>query len=185
MSSQNRNPWQLGDYVFAAFMSIGIAIASIVTVPLVISIPLPGIRTIVWAPLAGIFLTLAMARLQRSGSVALTIGTLAIILSRVSLIVTAFLGVAILVTELVMLARGGYRKKRDRLFGNVLFFSSATVAGALIGAYVAGEAFAAWLSQSWILAPMTVLSGVSGAVGWWLGEKVVTQLQKAGKIISH
>jgi len=81
--------------------------------------------------------------------------------------------------------RGGYRKKRDRLLGNILFFSSATVAGALIGAYVAGEAFAAWLSQSWILAPMTILSGVSGAVGWWLGEKVVTQLQKAGKIISH
>jgi len=185
MSSQNGKPWKLGDYVFAAFMSIGIAIASIVTVPLVLSIPIPGIRTVVWAPLAGIFLTLAMARLQRSGSVALTIGTLAIILSRISFVISGFLVAGILVTELVMLVRGGYRKKRDRLLGNILFFSSATVAGALIGAYVAGEAFAAWLSQSWILAPMTILSGVSGAVGWWLGEKVVTQLQKAGKMVSH
>jgi len=99
--------------------------------------------------------------------------------------ISGFLVAGILVTELVMLVRGGYRKKRDRLFRNILFFSSATVAGALIGAYVAGEAFAIWLTRSWILAVMTALSGVSGAVGWWLGEKVVTQLQKAGKIINE
>ena len=42
--------------------------------PLTLSIPLPGIRTVVWAPFAGIFLTLGMARLQRFGSVALMIG---------------------------------------------------------------------------------------------------------------
>ena len=36
-------------------------------VPLTLSIPLPGIRTVVWAPFAGIFLTLGMARLQRFG----------------------------------------------------------------------------------------------------------------------
>jgi energy-coupling factor transport system substrate-specific component len=63
-SSWQSRPWQLRDYVFAAFMTIGIAIASVTTVSLTLSIPLPGIRTVVWAPFAGIFLTLGMARSQ-------------------------------------------------------------------------------------------------------------------------
>jgi energy-coupling factor transport system substrate-specific component len=174
--------WQLRDYVFAAFMTIGIAIASVITVPLTLSIPLPGIRTIVWAPFAGIFLTLGMARLKRRGSVALMIGTLALLLSRISWIITAFLVAALLITESVMWFRGGYRNRMDRLLGNAVFFASATVTGALIGAYAAGTAFTAWVAQAWILIPMTLLSGVAGAVGWWMGERIVTQLQRAGKL---
>ncbi|MBE9064879.1 hypothetical protein [cf. Phormidesmis sp. LEGE 11477] len=179
---KSARPWQLRDYVFAAFMTIGIAVASVITVPLTLSIPLPGIRTIVWAPFAGIFLTLGMARLQRSGSVALMIGVLALVLSRLSWIITAFLVVALLVTELVMLLRGGFYGRVNRLLGNVLFFSSATVAGALVGAYAAGDIFAAWVGQSWLLILMTIVSGLAGALGWWLGERVVKQLQRAGKL---
>ena len=182
MSKTIRSRWQLKDYVFAAFMTVGMAVASVLTVPLVGPIPLPGIRTIVWAPLAGIFLTLGMARLQRSGSVALIVGTLALVLSRISFVITAFLVAAVVVTEIVMLLRGGFRGKINRLLGNVIFFSSATVSGALVGAYTAGQVFGAWLSQAWILLPMTLLSGVAGAVGWWLGELVVKQLQRAGKL---
>jgi energy-coupling factor transport system substrate-specific component len=174
--------WQLKDYVFAAFMTVGIAIASVVTVPLTLAIPLPGIRTIVWAPFGGIFLTLGMARLKRSGSVALMIGTLALLLSRISLIITAFLAASLLITEFVMLFRGGFRGRFNRLLGNMIFFASTTVTGAIVGAYTAGEQFGAWVSQLWILLPMTILSGLAGAVGWWLGEQVVRQLQQAGKL---
>ena len=174
--------WQLRDYVFAAFMTIGIAIASVITVPLTLSIPLPGVRTIVWAPFAGIFLPLGMARLQRRGSVALMIGTLALLLSRISWIIGAFLVGALLITEGVLWFRGGYRQRLDRLIGNVVFFASATVTGAIVGAYATGDAFAVWISQAWILIPMTLLSGLAGAISWWMGEKIVTQLQRAGKL---
>jgi energy-coupling factor transport system substrate-specific component len=180
--TKSKQRWQLKDYVFAAFMTIGIAISSILTVPLTIAIPLPGIRTIVWAPLAGIFLTLGMARLQSRGSVALMIGTLALLLSRTSLVITAFLVAALLLTELIMWTRGGYKTKANRCLGNIVFFSTTTVTGALVGAYVAGGNFAAWLTQSWILLPMTLLSGVAGGVGWWLGESVIKQLKRAGKL---
>ena len=180
--AKSSQPWQLRDYVFAAFMTIGIAVASVITVPLTLAIPLPGIRTVVWAPFAGIFLTLGMARLQRSGSVALMIGVLALILSRLSWIITAFLVIALLVTELVMVFRGGFHGRVNRLLGNVLFFSSATVAGALVGAYAAGDVFAAWVGQVWVLILMTIVSGFAGAIGWWLGERVVKQLQRAGKL---
>ncbi|MEM1310773.1 MAG: hypothetical protein AAGF98_14995 [Cyanobacteria bacterium P01_H01_bin.153] len=174
--------WQLRDYVFAAFMTIGIAVASVITVPLTLSIPLPGIRTVVWAPFAGIFLTLGMARLQRPGSVALMVGVLALILSRISWIIAAFLAIALLVTEAALLLRGGFYSRANRLLGNVLFFSSATVAGTLVGAYAAGDVFLAWVGQVWILLLMTIVSGLAGAVGWWLGERMVKQLQRAGKL---
>ncbi|MEM1242543.1 MAG: hypothetical protein AAGI45_22160, partial [Cyanobacteria bacterium P01_H01_bin.26] len=164
------------------FMTIGIAVTSVITVPLTLSIPLPGIRTVVWAPFAGIFLTLGMARLRRSGSVALMIGVLALVLSRISWIIAAFLIIALLVTEGIMLFRGGFYGKANRLVGNVLFFSSATVAGTLVGAYAAGDVFTAWVGQVWVLILMTVVSGLSGALGWWLGERVVKQLQRAGKL---
>lgn len=78
--------------------------------------------------------------------------------------------------------RGGYRSQTNRLLGNVTFFMSATVAGAIVGAYAAGEAFGAWISQAWILLPMTIASGIAGAIGWWMGEKIVRQLQRAGKL---
>jgi energy-coupling factor transport system substrate-specific component len=181
-SRRLKQRWLLKDYVFAAFMTIGIAISSILTVPLTLAIPLPGVRTIVWAPFAGVFLTLGMARLQRSGSVALMIGILAVLLGRISLVITAFLAAALLLTELIMLPRGGYRGRINRLLGNVVFFSSATVSGAIVGAYTVGGTMSAWLSQSWILLPMTLLSGLAGAIGWWLGELVVKQLQRAGKL---
>ena len=177
--AQSSKSWQLRDYVFAAFMTIGIAVTSVITVPLTLSIPLPGIRTVVWAPFAGIFLTLGMARLQRSGSVALMIGVLALVLSRISWIITAFLVSALVVTEGVMLLRGGFYGKTNRLLANVVFFSSATVAGALIGAYAAGDIFAAWVGQVWVLILMTIISGFAGAVGWWLGERVVKQIGRA------
>lgn len=175
-------PWTLKDYVFAAFMTIGIAVTSVLTVPLTLGIPLPGIRTIVWAPFGGIFLTLGMARLQRVGSVALMIGTLALLLSRLSWIITAFLVASLLITEGVMVFRGGYRSKINRLLGNVIFFASTTVAGALIGAYTASPGFSQWIAQPWILIPAALLSGLAGAIGWWLGELVIKQLQRAGKL---
>jgi energy-coupling factor transport system substrate-specific component len=175
-------PWTLKDYVFAAFMTIGIAVASAIAVPLTLGIPLPGIRTIVWAPFGGIFLTLGMARLQRSGSIALMISTLALLLSRLSWIITAFLVASLVITEVVMLFRGGYRSQSNRLLGNVIFFASTTVTGALIGAYTASPGLTQWVSQPWILLPMTLLSGLAGAIGWWLGERVIKQLQRAGKL---
>ncbi|XGW00931.1 MAG: hypothetical protein ACAF41_33725 (plasmid) [Leptolyngbya sp. BL-A-14] len=61
--------WQLRDYVFAAFMTIGMVLTAI----LVGLFTPPGIQLLVWAPLGAIFLTLGMVRLHRRGSVGLMI----------------------------------------------------------------------------------------------------------------
>ncbi|MEE3715712.1 hypothetical protein V2H45_03010 [Tumidithrix elongata RA019] len=176
------NSWQLRDYVFAAFMTIGMVIAVVVVGPFA---P-PGLQLLLWAPLGGIFLTLGMARLQRRGSVALMILPLALILGLISPIITLYLGSTVLVTELVMCFLGNYGQKLNRLLGNILFFASANLGGLLLAAYLIkgtkAAAFTNIVSQTWLLILLTVVSGIAGGAGWWLGELAIAQLRKAGKM---
>lgn len=127
-----RNSWQLRDYVFAAFMTIGMILAVFISGPFA---P-PGLKLLVWAPLGGIFLTLGMARLQRRGSVALMILPLALLLGLISPVITLYFIVTVAIMEGVMFFVGDYRHKRQRLLGNVLFFSSANLGGLLLAAYL-------------------------------------------------
>ncbi|UBF27928.1 MptD family putative ECF transporter S component [Kovacikia minuta CCNUW1] len=188
-----RTPWQLRDYVFAAFMTIGMVVAVFIVGPFA---P-PGFQLLAWSPFAGIFLTLGMARLQRRGSVLLMILPLAILLGVLSPIITLYLAATILVTELVMFFVGNYRRKINRLIGNVLFFGSANLFGLLLLIRFSqsllsrvkdpqkADSFAnliQFISQPGILILLTVLAILAGALGWFLGELAVKQLQKAGKL---
>ncbi len=174
--------WQLKDFVFAAFMTIGMILAVFISGPLA---P-PGLKLLAWAPLGGIFLTLGMARLQKRGSIALMILPLAILLGLISPVITLYLVVTVAIVEGVMFFIGNYRHKRQRLLGNVLFFSIANLGGLLLGAYLLKGAkatpFVKFVSQPLFLIALTVAAGLAGAVGWWLGEQAVKQLRKAGKM---
>jgi len=179
-----RNGWQLRDYVFASFMTIGMILAVVFVGPFA---P-PGLQLLAWAPFGGIFLTLGMARLQRRGSVALMILPLALLLGLISPVITLYLAVTVLITECVMFFIGNYRNQRHRLLGNVLFFGSANLGGLLLGAYlirgVRSAPFVQFVSQPLVLLLLTVAAALAGAIGWWLGELAVKQLRKAGKIDS-
>ncbi|WP_287127376.1 hypothetical protein [Candidatus Cyanaurora vandensis] len=176
--------WQLKDYVFAAFMAMGILLAAVVTQPIAQIIPIPGIRTILWAPLAGIFLTLGMARLQRPGTVFLILGPVGLILGLINPIITLVLLVPALVTELVMALVAGYGSRTRRFWGNLIYFE-ATVLGGVLGT-VTGLTAAFGINvpvlNPWLLLPAGSVAGLVAGLGWWLGERVVAQLQKAGKL---
>jgi energy-coupling factor transport system substrate-specific component len=176
------NPWHLRDYVFAAFMTIGMVISVAIVGPFV---P-PGFQLLAWAPLGGIFLTLGMARLQRRGSVALMILPLALLLGLISPIMTLYLAVTVAVTEGTMLVVGNYRRKINRLIGNGLFFASANLGGLLLGAYLIkghkADSFVRLVTQPVVLLLVTLLAGAAGVLGWWLGELAIQRLKKAGKM---
>jgi energy-coupling factor transport system substrate-specific component len=163
-------------------MTIGMVIAVFIVGPFA---P-PGLQLLAWAPLGGIFLTLGMARLQRRGSVALMILPLAILLGLISPIITLYLAVTVLVTEGVMFFLGNYRRKINRLWANILFFSTANLGGLLLAAYLIVKSkanpFIQLIAQPLVLILLTVLAGAAGALGWWLGELAIKQLRKAGKM---
>lgn len=189
-----KSPWSLRDYVFAAFMTIGMIASVFIIGPFV---P-PFLDLVVWAPFGGIFMALGMARLQRRGSVALMILPLALVLAPLSPFITLYLVLTTLVTEAVVFFRGNYRPKANRLLGTVVFFVSAVLIGLgsilmLASRASAGAAtsdglsemlsrFATLINNPWLIGILAVVTGLLGAVGWWLGERIVQQLKRAGKL---
>lgn len=173
-----KSPWSLRDYVFAAFMTIGMVASIFVIGPLV---P-PFMQLVAWAPVGGIFLTLGMARLQRRGSVALMILPLALLMTPISPAITVYLVLTTLLTEVVVFLCGNYRAKRNRLLGTVVFFVSAVVIGLISAGLMLGGEFGELLTKPWIIGGLAIAAGVAGAIGWWLGEKIVHQLRRAGKL---
>lgn len=171
-------PWNLRDYVFAAFMTLGMIASVFVIGPLV---P-PFLELVAWAPFGGIFLTLGMARLQRRGSVILMIVPLALLLAFLSPAITLYLVLTTFLTEAVVFFRGNYRKKGNRLLGTVTFFVSAVIIGLVSAGMMLGEPFSELLTKPWLLGLLAIAAGVGGGVGWWLGERVVQQLRRAGKL---
>ncbi len=172
--------WTLKDFVFAAFMTIGMLVVGFVVAPLVPT----GFQLLAWAPFGGIFLTLGMARLQKRGSVALMILPFALLLGIVSPLITLYLGCTVVTTEIIVaLTLRNYRAKASRLLGNMLFFGGAALFGLIIFAYVIGSDAAQFiLDKPWIIGVMAIASAIAGALGWWLGEIVVSQLRRAGKL---
>lgn len=173
-----KSPWSLRDYVFSAFMMIGMVASIFVIGPLV---P-PFLQLVAWAPFGGIFLTLGMARLQKRGSVALMILPLALLLMPLSPAITLYLVMTTLVTEAVVFLRGNYRSKGNRLLGTVVFFVSAVVIGLVSAGLMLGDKFAQFLTQPWLIGGLAIAAGITGAIGWWLGESIVRQLKRAGKL---
>lgn len=172
------SPWSLRDYVFAAFMTIGMVVSAFIIGPLV---P-PFLQLVVWAPFGGIFLTLGMARLQRRGSVALMILPLALVLGVINWGMLVYLALTVLVTEAAIAWRGNYRRKDNRLLATVVFFVSAVVIGLVSAAFIIGGRFAELLTQPWVIGGLALVAGLAGALGWWLGERIVQQLRNAGKL---
>lgn len=170
--------WSLRDYVFAAFMTIGMVASVFVIGPLV---P-PFLQLVAWAPFGGIFLTLGMARLQKRGSVALMILPLALLLLPLSPAITLYLGLTTLLTEAIIFFRGNYRAKGNRLLGTVVFFVSAVVIGLVSAGLMLGDKFGALLTQPWLIGGLAIAAGLTGSLGWWLGERIVQQLRRAGKL---
>ena len=173
-----KSPWRLRDYVFAAFMTIGMVVSVLVIGPLA---P-PFMQLVFWAPVGGIFLTLGMARLQRRGSVALMILPLALLLTPLSPVITLYLFLTTLLTEAAVFLRGNYRPKANRLLATVVFFVSAVVIGLGSAGLMLGEEFAELLAKPWLLGVLAIAAGITGSIGWWLGESLVRQLKRAGKL---
>ncbi|NET36911.1 MAG: hypothetical protein F6K19_33605 [Cyanothece sp. SIO1E1] len=173
-----KSPWSLPDYAFAACMTLGMVISAFVIGPLV---P-PFLELVAWAPIGGIFLTLGMVRLQKRGSIALMIWPLALLLTPISPVITVYLILTTVVTEAVVWLRGNYRIKANRLLGTILFFTSAVVIGLVGAGLTLGDKFAELLSKPWLIGGAAIAASITGTIGWWLGEQIVYQLKRVGKL---
>jgi len=169
-------PWHLRDYIFAAAMTVGMLVSALFVAPIAPRF----LELIVWAPVGGIFLTLGMARLQYRGSVALMIVPLGLILAFLSPLIGGYLALTAVITEVILFLRGNYRSKNHRCLGNVVFFTVALAMGYGTASLVVGEEFAILLNQPLRFVGLILAAGMTGALGWWLGEITLSQLKRMG-----
>jgi len=173
----------LRDVVFAAVSAAGLLLVGFLTVPLVLHVPIPGIRNLVSAPLSAVVLTVAAARIERPFTLLLVVGLSSLVYLLISPVIPLFTLSAALGAELVNLALfRGYRTRRARVVCITVLYAAMTPLGTLFGAWLLGGAY----REALISAP--VLAGVTGGVavltlgGAWVGERVVTELRRGGRL---
>lgn len=175
--------FELRDIVFAAVIAAGILLIGFVTIPLVLHIPIPGIRNIVSAPLSAVFITIAAARIQKRFSLLLVVGLCSLVYVLVSPVIPAFTISAGIIAEAVnLLFFKGYSTRRSRLFCVTILYTVMTPLGTLWGACLLGGQYQESLTKVHILLPVTAAVLATTLVGALLGEKIVSELRRAGKL---
>lgn len=176
--------WKGRDYRFSFLISLGLLISLLIIPPLA---P-PTVELIIWAPVGGILLTLGMARLQRRGTLALMMLPLVVLFIIIALIgprlfglFAFYLAIAAFLAEAVVFWFENYHIKRNRFLGNLVFFTSGFVVGVISAALTVGNDFAELLRQHLQFAGLTVAAALSGSIGWWVGELLLSKLKQSGK----
>jgi energy-coupling factor transport system substrate-specific component len=181
-SGPNRR-FTLRDVVFAAVSAAGLLLVGFVTVPLVLHVPIPGIRNLVSAPLSAVVLTVAAARIGRPFTLMLVVGLSSLVYLLISPVIPLFTLSAALMAELTNLALfRGYQSRRARMVCITVLYTAMTPLGTLFGAWLLGGAYREALTSA------PVLLGITGGValltlgGAWIGERVVTELRRGGRL---
>ncbi|NET61800.1 MAG: hypothetical protein F6K47_38485 [Symploca sp. SIO2E6] len=107
---------------------------------------------------------------------------LAVLLAPISPAIMLYLVLTSLLTEAVVFFQGNYRIKRNRLLATIVFFVSAVIIGLVSAGLMLGNEFGELLTQPLFIGGLAIAAGITGTIGWWLGEKIVVQLKRAGKL---
>jgi len=171
------------DYVFAAVTAALIHVIGFAAVSLVLHIPIPGIRSIVSAPLSALVLTIGVARIGKPLALALTMGMACVVYLLISPIIPAFVLTSTILTELLnIVVFRGYRTPISRQVSITFFYTVMTPIATLFGAFLLGGEYARFMKSPMILVGSTALVLVLCVVSTRLGEKIVKELRRAGKL---
>lgn len=177
--------WSFGtrDYVFAAVTAAAIHVVGFATISLVAHIPIPGIRSVVSAPFSAFLLTIGLARIGRPLAMLLVMLLASVVYLLISPVIPMFVMTSVVLTEALNLALfRGYATQRSRMTCVSLFYTAMTPVAALFGAFILGGQYARMLSSWTVLAGSTALVFALSLGACWLGEKVVRELKRAGKL---
>lgn len=171
------------DFVIAAVTAAAIQVIGFVLIPLVGHIPIPGIRGMVSAPFAAIFLTIALARIGRPLSILLVYGMCCIVYLMVSPVIPCFVLSAVAIAETVnLILFRGYTTKKARMVCVVCFYTVMTPMGTLWGSLILGGQYQKFLQSIPVLLGSSAVVLVLSGLGAMVGEKIVAELRRAGRM---
>lgn len=176
------NRFELKDIIFLAIISAIITLANFITVPIVVSIPLVGIRQVVSAFPQGLLFTIGVLKVRKNGSI-LFLGFLTgIVLIPISWIIFAFNMFAAILSEVIIFVIFRNFKKNLAIVVGCSIYNPLTIPGAFLFQLWAQEPIAEYIENPIITILMFGLALVISLLGCLLGLKIGKSLKKAGKL---
>ena len=173
----------LRDVAFAAIIAAAIQVVGFITIPLVGHIPVPGIRGMVSAPFSALLLTLATARIRKWPTIGLVYAFNCVVYAFVSPVIPCFVLSSLVITELFnLIVFRGYSRRIARLVCVPGFYAVMTPLGTLWGAWILGGQYQRFIASLPMVGLATLIVAALALAGALVGERIVVQLQRAGKM---
>jgi energy-coupling factor transport system substrate-specific component len=171
------------DVVFMALIAVAMNVASFLTVPLVVALPVPGIRNVVVAPFFGLLLAIALLKIKKVGTatiVSFFTGALLVFISPSILLFELASG--IVADAMGLLWKGAYSKPVPVVVICAVYMLVNVWFGIIFGALLAvGDFSLGWfVEQPLIVAAASAVSLLLGGAGALVGARVSGEFKKAG-----
>lgn len=172
--------YTLKDITYSAVTAAAMNVLSYLAVPLVVAVPIPGLRNLVVAPFYGLLMALALMRIDKHGLFTLISFFTGVVLLFISPVILGFLLVSGAAADIFWLFSQKALPKHSRIIGAAaVYMAVMAVVGALFGALFLGEMPLADLFQSTpLLAAVAVLCGVVSGLGAFFGLRIGTEFRR-------
>ncbi|MDD4262695.1 MAG: hypothetical protein PHS89_11010 [Syntrophaceticus schinkii] len=170
----NELDFKLKDVVYMAITAAAMMVVSFFTVPLVVALPIPGIRTIVVAPFYGLLIALAVVKIKKVGTCTIVSTLCGLPLAFISPVILMFCVASGITADLVffLLGRDALNRAKVSIVGGT-YMGTMMVYGELMGALILRDTpISAVLQNPLVLLLTFVLSAVLGALGSLLATRI-------------
>jgi len=181
-NSEKKKRFELKDIIFLAIISAIITLANFITVPLVVAIPLVGIRQLVSAFPQGLLFTIGVLKVRKNGAILFMAFLTGIVLIPISWVIFAFNIFAGVISELIVLIIFRNFKKNLAIIVGCSIYNPLTLPGAFLIQLWASEPIAQYIENPFLTILMFILSLAVSLLGCLLGLKIGKSLKKAGKL---
>lgn len=173
---------ELQDIIFLAIMSGLITLANFFTVPIVVAIPLVGVRMLVAAFPQGLLFTVGVLKVRKFGSIFILAALTGLALLPISWIITGFNLISGAICEIIVFLIFRNFKKDSSVVVGASLFNPLTIPAAFFLTVWAAESIAEYIANPFITCIMFVLCLIVSLIGSLCGLKIGDSLKKAGKI---
>lgn len=171
------------DIVFLAILAAALTITGMITMPLVMTVTLFGVRNAAAAIFYGIFGAIGLMRVRKPGALILLGLFNGVVLLMMSPVMFFNNAVGSLLAEIVtLLIFRNYRSDKSIILASGLFVPMTLPLSIVFGMLLNGQTFAQLVEQPLVSSLICVGAVALSFLGAFIGLKIGKELQKAGKL---
>lgn len=169
----------LKQITFASIIAAAMIVVSLIAVPLVVAVPIPGIRNLVVAPFFGLLMALAIIRINHFFTITLVSFLTGAVQLFIGPVILVFLVTSGLIADICrFLFWRDHEKPRNVILSVGVYMAAMAPLGAFFGVLMARETpIAEVLSAPGFMILAAILSGLLGCLGALLGVKIAGEFK--------